>query len=365
MPQCQLPSLSVHQLSKRILHQMAEGSAQEVEEHGAGHVEERDESLLLAPSYPSGNGSRPSVSIDCERNVAVAVYDDRFFGLYCQVGDVNKRSNTVNWSEPVKYGTGKQPSVALIRLGDLSYVLEVHREVIFKKSIVNVGSVQTEGVKRVVWKAEYPHEVLQCSVVKPKVSATNNGTYVIFHEEAYTRKGMRYHFGRFERREEVGQEKLFLSELQLCRPFLAGYGVEPDLAISGNRVVVVFRSGYRDLDYYTGVINDLRNPIQWHQFQFHAGTGINPSISINGRGYVVVAYQTKTRRQLHYVYGHIENNSIVRRNDGMSSSFGECPTITLADDGYIVAVYKSWVGYDLLCCAGKLENQVANQAEAP
>jgi hypothetical protein len=365
MLQCQLPLLSVHQLSKRILHQMAQGPAQGVEEHGAGQQEEHDESLVLAPPHSLSNGRRPSVSIDRERNVAVAVYDDGFGGLYYLVGDVNKRSNIVNWSEPMNYGTGKQPSIALVRLDDDLYIFEVHREIFFKKCLVNIGSVQTEGVKRIVWKDEYPHEVLQCSVVKPKVSATNNGTYVIFHEEAYTRKGMRYHFGRFERREEGGQQRFFLSELQQCRPFEAACGVEPDLAISGNRVVLVFRSGFRNLDYYTGVINDLRNPIQWHPFKFPAGIGINPSISINRRGYVVATYQTKTLRRLYYVYGHIENDSIVSREGGISSTYGEYPTISLADDGYIVAIYKSGIGHDLSYSAGKLENQVANQAEAP
>jgi hypothetical protein len=38
---------------------------------------------------------------------------------------VNRITNTVQWSDPEEYGTGKQPSVALVRLDGHLYVIEV------------------------------------------------------------------------------------------------------------------------------------------------------------------------------------------------------------------------------------------------
>jgi hypothetical protein len=335
------------------------------EEHREWSEEECGEQslLLTVPPHTLAKGRRPSVSIDPERDMMVTVYDDGFGGLYCQVGNVNKRSNTVKWSDPVRYGTGKQPSIALVRLDDHLYVIEVHRAFVFKQCFVKVGAVETGDVKRIAWRAEYPQEVLRCSVVKPKICATSDGYYVIVHEEAYTTKGIRYHYGRFERHVEGDQERLFLSELLRCRPFDGVYGVEPDIAISGNTVAVIFRSGFRDLAYFMGNIHDLRNPIQWLQIQYPVGvvnpsTGVNPSISINHRGYVVVAYQTKIGRQIHYVHGCVKNNSIVWQQDvsRRSSSRGEYPTITLANDGYVVAMCKSWLGHNLFYSVGKLES---------
>jgi hypothetical protein len=145
--------------------------------------------------------------------------------------------------------TGMQPSVALVHLDGHLYVIEVHRTSLFKECFSRVGEVETEGVKE---NRELNINLQSYSVVKLKISATNNGTLVIVHEEAYTRKRMRYHFGRLERRMEGDQKRLYLNELHTTLSTV--YGVEPDRATSENTAVVLFRSGLiNQLSYCTGV----------------------------------------------------------------------------------------------------------------
>jgi hypothetical protein len=338
------------------------------EEHEEQEVQERDENLLLTAPQPLTSGRRSSVCIDPERSVAVMVYDNGLGRLFSKVGTVTKRSMKVKWSTNLnQYGVGKQPSIALIYLAETLYILEIHRAVAWKKSHVKVGVVEIEGRKRIDWDEQ--EEELLCSVVKPKISAANDGTFAIVHEAAYTRKKMKYHFGRLERREQDGRISLSLSEVTRCLSFDDRVrGVEPDLAISGNRIVVVYRSG--DLRCHMGVVGDIhnhQNPIQWNDRNSQekvgkkATTGLNPSIDINGRGYVVLAYQTRTR-YIHYAHGHIKNNSIVWHHDDAASS-GEYPSMTLADDGFVIETHKAWLGHGLFYASGKLLNQGQNNPQ--
>jgi hypothetical protein len=100
--------------------------------------------------------------------VVVTVYDNGSGKLFYQIGFVNRISNTVEWGDPEEYGTGKQPSVALVRLDSHLYVIEVHCVSFRKECFIRVGEVEIEGVKRIEWRVEYQHAELQCSVVNPK-----------------------------------------------------------------------------------------------------------------------------------------------------------------------------------------------------
>ena len=245
--------------------------------------------------------------------------------------------------------------MALAKISDRLYAIEVHRAILDKTCFLRVGAVNKKD-RTITWGDPHPKLRLECSVVKPKISVARNGVFFLIHEKAYSRYDLQYHFGRLEKDQLEDQETLRFRNLNHCLP--SGLrGVEPDVSIIENKIIVVYRSGFWNrLDYRIGVI--AQNEIQWHAVTTLPASGVNPSISINGRGYVVEAHQTKLK-QICHLHGHIVHNSIVWH--GMASEgagFGEYPSISLADDECVIEMHKGLLPHRLLQSVGLLRNQL-------
>ena len=179
------------------------------------------------------------------------------------------------------------------------------------------------------------------------------------------RNDLQYHFGRLERHCVGDQETLRFRNLEHCLPSGLS-GVEPDVSIIENKVIVVYRSGrlWSHLDYRIGVI--AQNEIQWHAVMTLPASGVNPSISMNRRGYVVEAHQTNWR-QICHLHGHVVHNSIVWHGTASEGAgFGVDPSISLADDESVIEMHKTPLLPRLLQSEGLLRNQLQDYlAECP
>lgn len=314
--------------------------------------EEKTECLLMTGAQRGPPGHRASVSIDSNDNVAVMVYDnlvDR--KLLCTVGIVNKTSNKTAWGAAKEYDTGKQPSVALIHVYHDLYALEVHRSQVLKSCFYRIGKVNKQE-KEIDWSIVPAAVKLdQCSGVKPKICAACNGTVVIVHETSYSVKSLQYHIGKLD------EQTRRIEGLSTCLKVPHFPGVEPDVAISDNKLVLVCRSDFSTLQALVGVVN-ANNAIEWGRSCRLSYGGINPSISINAYRYIVESHQTKALRQVCRIYGRIDDNNAITWTDSSftSATSGEYPAISLADDGYVIAAHKTNFGMNLFRSQGQLIN---------
>lgn len=318
-------------------------------------------SLMLTASQEWPDGYKADISVTSttatDANVpttkaAVMIYDRAVtFGLYYKIGIGTNDSGTINWGEELWYGYEKNPSVTLIPLegGDI-HAFASHCSVGRSWSFC-IGDVKIEE-KRIEWNDSVP---FTCSAVHPKVSASSNGTVAIVHEESYSfYDKLRYHIARF-----VGTE---FEPVECCEvPNVRG--VEPDVAINNDSIVIVCRSGFSTLRAIVGkysLVDNIAN-IDWGNctsLPDYSGSGILPSISINDGNNVVETHQTKFFRRIIRVHGVIAGKCIEWSTDGFTkATFGEYPTIALAEDGYVIEAHKTYFGRKLFVSEGKLDKQ--------
>ena len=308
-------------------------------------------SLKLAKPTPGPQGRRSDVAIS--ENTTVRVFDSTFsWNLFYSVGEVssNTESPSIKWDEHQLYGTGKHPSVALTKKdGDL-YVIVVHHSRFYKKCYYRLGRIVNKDI-------EWIGDERIFSGVKPRVSATDEGKIVAVNEQSFT-FNMEYHIGKLA---SGSDGKPFIHfEDPLSIDDSNGeklQGVEPDITISENRVILIFRSGFHTymLQSYLGTLAE-DGKITWHTLQVVPGIGISPCISLNSHNYLVESHQTKLGRLISCNHGDVnpdEKRVIWGKNESLAApTFGEYPAIALSNDGIVVESHKTNFGITLYqsCC---------------
>lgn len=190
----------------------------------------------------------------------------------------------------------------------------------------------------------------QCSGVKPKICASCNGTVAIVHEQSFSVNNLQYHIGKLD------VENRTIEGLEACHTVSYLIGVEPDVAISDNKLVLVCRSDFSTLKTLVGVVK-ANNSVEWGRSATLSHRGINPSISINAYRYVMESHQTKTLRHVCRIHGRVDGTTIAWRESSFTTATsGEYPTISLADDGYVVEAHKTNLGVKLFRSQGRLTN---------
>ena len=87
--------------------------------------------LLLSGMIELNIGCTPSVYSHPTKKIAVRVNDSNISrSLYYSVGKVCKEEMVISWGDLKSYGTGKDPSVALVTIGKQLYVVETHSSIL-------------------------------------------------------------------------------------------------------------------------------------------------------------------------------------------------------------------------------------------
>ena len=308
-------------------------------------------SLMLAEPTAGPQGRRSDVAIT--KNVSVRVFDVSFSrNLYYSVGVFSKVSSSMEWGEKHFYGSGKQPSVALINKDEQFYAIEVHRSQVYKQCFYRVGRINMFS-KTIEWmRCEKP----MCLGVKPKVSATDSGKIVVVNEQVYSRHNLQYQIGKLVVGD--GNPSVIFSKSMFIvnadREKLQG--VEPDIAIDEASVILIYRSGFQTLSSCLGTFAEDDKSITWHDLQDVPGTGINPCISFNSDSYLVESHQTKLGRHLRFNHGRINyHEKKVIWGDLTIPTLGEYPAIALSNDGFVVELHKTYFGQTLYHSCGELK----------
>ena len=286
--------------------------------------------LLMTPPILKGSGRCSSVSLcessSDEQTVVVWVRDASFMrGLYCSVGIVDSDSGVTNWGPGrVEYATtGQHPSVCLYKYDSKQlYAIECHSTDFYMgQCSCCVGKVDIEN-KEIEWNKE---SLSIGSGVKPKVCVNENGMVVIIFEEKWALNTLRYLVGSF------GKEKIeFYNNLKSKEIKVEGggnkVGVEPDIAIQGNTVAVIYRSLLcNNINTVIGTLDG--DTITWCSVQAFGAKGIYPSISIHS-GNVVETHQINYWKRLSTRCGKLHDGKIDWR-DIKELDYGEYPAVAL------------------------------------
>lgn len=313
--------------------------------------------MLTIPTKTEFIGRYSSVSTHPSQDLVVCVFDTTVTDqrLCCSVGTLQKANGEIAWGPVCQYDSGTCPSVALISLGSDFYAIETHATgfLTASKCCYRVGKVNVDQ-KTIEWGST--KEV--CRGKKPKVCANDDGTVIIVNEESHAFWGEKIYHNFF---------KVNPEEKTLERPhgrdceILDFEGVEPNIAISEDRVVIVYRAGVSALKIAVGELRREQTRIEWNTAitSVLPFTGKEPTVSINSRGNIIVSHQTALTmyRLIAHNYGHISSDAIVWKTNE-AHTVGEYPCISLADDGCIVEMHKSNFGTNLYQSQGDLQNQV-------
>ena len=309
--------------------------------------------LLLAGPVAGPQGRFSDVAVS--KNVSVRVFDSSFSrNLCCTVGIFNKITSSMEWGENYSYGSGKQPSVALINKDEKFYAIEIHRSHLQKQCYYRIGEVNKDA-KQIEWMGR---EKQMCLGVKPRVSATDSGKIVVVHEQTYSLLNrMKYHIGKLN----ISDGNPCEASITISRSsFIANvscewlHGVEPDITISENSAILIFRSGFHKIYSHLGTFAEDDKSIIWHGVQDVPDTGINPRISLNSDDYCVESHQKKLGRQISRNHGRISQHEIIWGNPTIPT-LGEYPSITLSDDGVVIELHKKNFGQTLYDSCGELK----------
>ena len=311
--------------------------------------------LRLAGPWPIAGlqGCHSDVSIS--NDVFVNVYDASLSrNLWYTVGTFNEDDSSMEWGVTYSYGKGKQPSVALINKDEKCYAIEVHRSHLQKQCHYRIGEVNKDA-KQIEWLGS---EKDLCLGVKPRVSAIDSGKIVVVHEKIYSLNSrMQYHIGKLDiSNGNPCEASIILSRSKVivngsCE---ALQGVEPDITISEDVVILIYRSGFNTICSNLGTFTEDDKVILWHDLQDVPGTGINPRISLNSGNYCVESHQTKFGRQISRNHGRISRHEIIWGNP-TTATLGEYPSITLSNDGLVVELHKTCFGQKLYQSCGELK----------
>lgn len=312
--------------------------------------------LLTIPSKTQFCGRYSSVNIHPTQDVVVCVYDGSYTDqqLYCSVGTLNRDSGETIWGPVSRYDSGSHPSVALICMGNNLYAVEAHASgFLNSKCCYRVGKVN-RAQKNIEW--GNTNEL--CSGKKPKICANDDGTVVIVHEEKHAIWGEKIYHDMLKI--NLDEKTLERSDGRECE-VLDFEGVEPNVAMSEEKVVLVYRSGVSALKIAVGELRRDQTRIEWNSAISSTlpFAGKEPSVGLNSHGNIVESHQTALTmyRLISYNYGHISNDVIVWKSNE-AHTVGEYPAIAIANDGCTVEMHKTNFGANLYQSQGDLKNQV-------
>ena len=307
--------------------------------------------LFLTGPIPGPPGRRSDVAIS--NNNFVRVHDSTISRiLHYSVGVFNNVCSSIEWGEDLAFSSGKKPSVALINKQGHLYAIEVHYSKLYFKWYYRLGKVN-ERKKIIKWEGR---ETIMNSGLRPKVCATDSGKIVVVNEEsnrARPYRRMNYHIGKLIISD--GNPSITFNESKNIGNNSCLQGVEPDITISENTAILIFRSGFQTISSLVGTFSENDQSITWHDLQVVPGDGINPRISLNSRDYCVESHQTKAGRQICRNHGRISQpeKKIIWGNS-MVCTLGEYPAIALGDDGFVVELHKTHFGTKTFQSHGQL-----------
>ena len=325
--------------------------------------------LLLTAPTRSGKGRCCSVSAckygsSSSSSAVLSVRDCSLTtDLSYSVGvmDRHDRGGETDWghaSTAVKgYDSGQTPCVALYRESSTEdddddadiYAVECHSSEVpdaLKVCHCRLGKVNVE--KRLVdWK--WGGSFLIGNGLKPRVCVNGEGRVVFVMEEMCSVQRLRYLVGRIDvQRRTIDFGYSWVSQRVDFR------GVEPDVAIYGDKVFVVYRSAFSSrVKYVSGTLVE-GNLIEWRKERKFEHYGKTPTISIDpSNGKVVEMHRSCVWKRLNFRVGTIVGGQIVW---GELRRFvcGEFPTVALCESGQIIEMHTAPVGFDLIYSQGQL-----------
>ena len=303
-------------------------------------------------------GRRSSVVVHPTKGLAVSVFDNApgsksFYSLF----SVNKKAedNPLILASRIEFGSGKQPSVALVyeEESDTTYVIATRRCRFHKEFYYHIGTIDGLSIQ---W---FYHTHIGSGGVKPRISASKNGTIALVCEVKYSpRQRLQYFIGNLDT--SNNQPRISWKKENILVPGF--YGVEPDIAISDTMIVIIGRKNFYTLQTLVGKITGERLDISWGSPQELTSMGINPTISINSHGFIVEVHQTKVLRSLSRNHGKINTQgNTIDWKQASTYTQGEYPTVSLSDDNFVFEMHKTNFGTKLFYSQGKL---IAEEAAA-
>ena len=290
-------------------------------------------------------GRCSSISILPDEKIVVSVTDCFFsLGLYYNTGIIHANGETISWnSNTIRYTSGKNPSIALIKHQDQTYAIEAHDTHLprFRSSHYLVWRVDKEG--RMMGENLHGREL--ASGLRPRVCANNDGWTAAVYEN--------------QDNYSVGQIDFSAPDLPIhwnSRQFNHRIGNNPDIAMHGTKVAIVFREQRFTLKSIVGELVEKDSTIDWKtEISVLPCSGLNPSIALNSRG-VILCHQTTLFRKLVFIYGELNDRNIkwhkLSKTKGQTE--GEFPSIAFTDQGIVFITYKTPFGLQLRLKTGNV-----------
>ena len=318
--------------------------------------------LSLPTQWTSGRYPSVSVKPHGDVKVVVCVYDVTVGNnIYYCVGVINKDMGVTDWGTIGEVcGSGWRPRAALVSMSEKLYIIETH---CFDSSkfCSRVGEVKLDS-KTITWGISDSSK----DGVNPSISATctDDGTAMVGTAMVVTEDRRSNRIQLYSGTLNTEHRKVEWKEITDIPNFR---GMEPDICIGANIIVVVCRCGsYRSIiRFKTGQIErDLH--ISWASAselpRSDSGNyrdGRNPSISFNSSGAIVEVHQTWTLRKLSWSCGLVKRGSITW-GESKIHDFGEYPSISLCDDGFFYEIHKTHFGTHLFTEQGQLITQTVS-----
>lgn len=272
--------------------------------------------------------------------------------LSYRVGSVRKEAGEVEWGTVRVYDRGQYPSVSLINIEDVLYVIETHLGFVnFRYCYYKIGKVNTRD-KNIEWIRS--DSIFFCKGKNAKVSANDNGTVTVVTEENLSWGDyLHLYVGK------IDTQNMTITWVSSDSVIQDMQGVEPDVSINGQTIVVACcaRGTGRIIQFRKGTINNDLS-VGWNGVVSELkASGASPSISLNSDGNIVEVHQAKNWpwKELSFCCGHIKDDHSILWGESRIHTSGQYPSISLSDDGYIFEMHRS--GNDLKHMQGDLKNE--------
>ena len=274
----------------------------------------------------------------------VAFVADQKLGtaLHYRGGKIVQGEN-VNWDVFEEYGSGKYPSLALIKKSDTTYAIEVHCGSFTPDCYYNVFEVRhdTAPIKKV------SNGRLGFGF-RPKVAATDDGTVVVMYE-ANIGYGIYYAIGSLK----TGGPGLDIFWRLRWQPFPFN-GKNLAVSICRDKILVVYKTNLYTLKSVMGTLKDFN--IEWDKdFHMLPFEGFCPAVSLNAKGNAILCYESFLSN-LTFAYGEMKENNMVWMEEAKAQNTikGNYPSIAITDDLLYFEVHKT--GFlDLQIKRGRIE----------
>ena len=274
--------------------------------------------------------------------------------LKFKLGKYHQESNKLEWGESTEYVPGKFPAVALIKKGGNVYVIEFHNDNYPMRDSLSyrVGKIVEEN-RRIEWFGDNPYQIQNGK--KVKICAVQDKIITVY-EEHPIRHRLQYRIG------ELGERIIEWKDPVAIRD---AKGVEPDISVSGKKVVLAYRVGYlkKEIMVLTGNYNAETSEINWLAPGTKCGNGINPTVSLNEKMNMVLFSQSAIGRKLWLRAGALKENEgslqetqvVLDPRPPANISVGEYPTVLLLDNDFIIMMHKDNLGHDFYQTEGILK----------